>query len=182
MNTYIDLHIGQRAVYYVSKTAQGLEVVVVDIVYPGDKRSPETWTAYANAAFADIESSRTRPLGVRRFILLDEKFRHIIVPDTFQMRVFLKPKQEQGKVSTGMTFDTAIALTARGYRVRSVYWPEEDFIRRTIKGEPNHPSIVRFRGRISDDPAIEYLPYITDEAMLAKWCFATRAKGKEDER
>lgn len=178
MNTYIDLHIGQRAMYYTAKQAQGREVVVVDIVYPNDHRSPETWTAYANAAFAETESLRTRPLGVRRFVLLDDKFSHIIVPDTFQMKTFLKPKQEEPvKVNTNMDFDRALALTARSYRVRCVYWPVEDYLRRSHKGEPNHPTIVRLRGRMSDSPAVEYVPFLTEKEMASGWCFA----GREDD-
>ncbi len=74
-----------------------------------------------------------------------------------------------------MSFETALRLVMLGYHMRCIYWPVEDYLRRTHKSEPHHPSIVRIRGRLSDDaPAIEYKPFLTKEACTSAWVFAKR--------
>jgi len=73
-----------------------------------------------------------------------------------------------------VNFQTALALIARGYSMRYIDWPEDDLLRRSVPGEPMHPTLVRLRSRISDTPALEYRPFITDEQLTGKWVFAKR--------
>lgn len=75
-----------------------------------------------------------------------------------------------------VNFQTALALIARGYSMRYVEWPEGDLLRRSVSGEPMHPTLVRLRSRISDTPALEYRPFITNEQLTGKWVFAKRGK------
>lgn len=73
-----------------------------------------------------------------------------------------------------VNFQTALALIARGYSMRYVEWPKGDLLRRSVSGEPMHPTLVRLRSRISDTPALEYCPFITNEQLTGQWVFAKR--------
>lgn len=75
---------------------------------------------------------------------------------------------------TSVNFTTAMILISRGYAMRRVCWPKEDYIRRTHKSEPSHPGLVRIRGRRSDTTHHTYKPFLTNADISGQWTFSER--------